>query len=251
MIQLIKAEYFKLWKSKNLWPVLALASLPFLFAIIVYLDIEGLSVVPGAFSLFTYANNLWQFTVGTSLTILLFTALSASLGRELHNGTMVYQVTRVGGRNQLIRAKVWTLISLNVGYFLLFHLVGAFSYLFLIHNGSYGSEAVWDLATQQELAIGFAGLLIQIGFSFVGMFLSLRLQLIGLILGSFIGSLTLSFLSNVDKIGQYVPGSIFYNPYAIADQQFCLFFTYHFVVIGLLSCSAIWASKKIFTLTGL
>ena len=251
MIQFVKAEYFKLWKSRSLWPVFGLLSLPVLFSLLVFLEIDGLTIMPGGFSLFTFANNLWQFLVGTSVSVVLFASLGSSLGKELQTGTMVYQATRVGNRNRLMQAKVLTLLSLNLVYFFLFHAIGAVAYLLLIHGGPYGSESVWDVATQQELTLGLVGLGIQIGFSFLAMFLSLRLQMISVILFSFVGGMGLSYLSSLEQIALYIPGSLFYKPSLVPDDQFYATFLFQMAAIGVISLIAIFMSKKKFAAASL
>ncbi|HFI0640229.1 hypothetical protein ACS6Z0_07350 [Streptococcus suis] len=220
MLKLMYADYFKMWKNKSLLSILTMSVVPLIFSIIVSMDLESMKMADGAFNLLSFPQSMWQFVFGTSLPILILSYLSSSLGRELKAGNLIYQVTRVADRNKIVYAKLWTILSLNLLYFITFHSVGFISYLIFINGTRFAGNVVFDLATSQEFLLTVFTFLLQFVFCILAFLLSFKVSTIGLVIFSFVGTTLLSLLSSIDLIRNFVPGSVFYAPQLFADGQF-------------------------------
>lgn len=220
MLKLIYADYYKMCKNKSVFSIFAISIIPLIFAVLVALDLDSMKMSEGAFNLLSFPQNMWQFVFGTSLPILVLSYLSSSLGRELKSGSLIYQVTRVANRKKIVCAKLLTILSLNLLYFVTFHLVGLVSYLIFISGTRFAGESVLDLAAGQEFLLTLFSFLLQFTFCILSFLLSFKLSTIGLVICSFVGTTLLSLLSSVEVIKSFVLGSVFYAPQLFTDGQF-------------------------------
>lgn len=246
MKQLVLSEYYKLWKSKSLYSILALCMIPVIFGFFIYFRVEALAINEGAFDILSFPNNMWQFFVGTSLPIIILAYMSASLGRELRDGTYIYQVTRIANRKRIIFSKVLAILSLNILYFLLFILVSFLSYLLFIQDTVYAGTLQLDSASMESMLTSLLALCVQIAFCLLSLFISLKISTIGLVSVVFISTSLLSMLSNVRLFAPYLPGSIFYAPHMIVQDQFLIIWFIQIGLLATLSLAIVKVTSRIF-----
>lgn len=244
MGKLILSEYYKLWKNKGLLVLGGLASLPLLFSLLVWLDLPALNVSEGAFDLISFPNLIWQFSLGTSLPIIIFAYFSSSLGREIKQGSIIYQVTRVANRKKLVLSKILFLVGLNVCYYIVFLLLGILGYLIFIAPTRFSAPTSFDSDLQQLLLVSFFGFALQIFCSLSSLLLSLKWTSMVVVSVQFIFSMLLSFLSGQPSFNAFVPGSVFYAPFTIPESQFMMIYSGQLLtlVVMILIFSA-WAAQ--------
>lgn len=240
MQRLVTAEYYKLWKNKGIYTIFALSCMPILFGLLVSLKLNGLTISEGAFDLISFPNNMWQFFIGTSLPIIILSYLSASLGRELKNGTLTYQLTRTVSRKKIIISKVLTILSFNLFYFILFFVVSFVTYILFIQGTVYSGATQFDAVSRETILTSLLALVIQITFCLLSLLFSLKVSTIGLVSIVFVATSLLSMVSNIKSVSLYVPGSIFYAPHMIGDGQFLLVWVVQLTALILLSVLTIF-----------
>lgn len=246
MINLIKAEYYKMWKDRSLLVLSLFMMIPIAFALMIYFDFSGLKIADGAFNIYTFPNNIWQFSVGTTLPLIVLAYLSSSLGREIKNGSITYQVTRVANRKEIIKAKLFTIISFNMIYYLLFNLVAIMSYGLFIAQTRFGASGRLDSEVKQQLIVSFMAVLLQIFMCVCALLISIKLSTIGIVVLTFIMTMVLSFLSTLGGMSYYLPGSIFYATNSIPDEIFTKLFWIQSLTLVVLLCIVYVAIQRVF-----
>ena len=242
MINLIYAELYKLWKNRSVLAIGALSLIPFVFAFMVSLNLKSMKIADSAFSLLTYPQSMWQFVYGFYLPILVMTYLSCSLGRELKNGSLVYEVTRVANRKKIVYARMLTIVLLNLAYFLVFQLVSILSYMLFINNtrlGTFQNDYV-------EILLSLFTLLLQMILCLLTFVLSIKFSVIISVMISLVISILISLCSGITVIRDFIPGTVFYGSQFFSDSRLQIVMFEQSIEIILLIVLAVFVSQSLF-----
>ena len=243
MINLIYAELYKLWKNRRVLAIGALSLIPFVFAFMVSLNLKSMKIADSAFSLLTYPQSMWQFVYGFYLPILVMTYLSCSLGRELKNGSLVYEVTRVANRKKIVYARMLTIVLLNLAYFLVFQLV---SILLFINNTRFGNGLGTFQNDYVEILLSLFTLLLQMMLCLLTFVLSIKFSAIISVMISLVISILISLCSGITVIRDFIPGTVFYGSQFFSDSRLQIVMFEQSIEIILLIVLAVFVSQSLF-----
>ena len=246
MINLIYAELYKLWKNRSVLAIGALSLIPFVFAFMVSLNLKSMKIADSAFSLLTYPQSMWQFVYGFYLPILVMTYLSCSLGRELKNGSLVYEVTRVANRKKIVYARMLTIVLLNLAYFLVFQLVSILSYMLFINNTRFGNGLGTFQNDYVEILLSLFTLLLQMILCLLTFVLSIKFSAIISVMISLVISILISLCSGITVIRDFIPGAVFYGSQFFSDSRLQIVMFEQSIEIILLIVLAVFVSQSLF-----
>lgn len=184
MKKIVKAELFKLKKSKAFLLILLLNLVSILYGAGVKF---GWSFVAfkGQFDICRYVFSIWQlyFILGVPMIILMY-AVSKILGDEIQKGQIILEVAPVADRKKLICGKFVSMIYMTVFYFMTNIGFNILAYLIFVKGTNYAVSG--NLFTKDNFDI-----LVQILFGFLEVyFLVIFAMLVSIDKGAIVATLS-------------------------------------------------------------
>lgn len=247
MSSIIKAEFFKYFKNRWIYCLILMALFPLLFGFALFLDLPSMKI-HALFTLSSFIDSMWSFMITTTLPILFFSYIATQFGESIRTGQIIYEMTRVSNRQQLIKHKIYALCLLVILFFISVILIASLSFYIFIHGSRFGLPLDVESVFSEEIVGMILGMSYLIFFILLSLYGSFFISGFSMVISNFVITIIISFISTNDLISRYVPGSIIYGAY-IPEDQFNYYVVYQGVcfvfLIFFLSLLSINKFKKI------
>ncbi|MCD5142515.1 hypothetical protein IVP04_14380 [Mammaliicoccus sciuri] len=209
MIPNLKFELYKLIHSKILIFLILILLVPLIGGITLNVEPTWL-VVKGKTDFFGYTLTMLQFLLFFKLHIIFLIFSYNSLGYEISNGQILYQLIRNPNRTQVFITKYIFNLTIVILFICTYSLVSFSSYSILISGSKFGMSRItcWD-TNQKEIVVQIMYLLSYLVFLITLMFfISMFIKSINSTFIVIIVDIILGLLVKIDSIKFYIPNFI-------------------------------------------
>ncbi|HJF20291.1 MAG TPA: hypothetical protein K8W13_08385 [Enterococcus columbae] len=208
MIDILKAEIYKVYKRKFVLTLCFLCLLPILYGLGEYLHWK-IIIIGAKLDLVTFITSMWSFTLILTVPIILLLIMSASLvAGEIEDGQILLEITRVDDRNKLILGKYFAIFLITLSFYMLNNFVSFLAYLFFLSNTSKGYSQIFTTHSYnlESILVSFCSLVFLIFMITLTFNFSTRKSSVISIMIGFASYLACMLLGYIDSISKFVPG---------------------------------------------
>ena len=208
MIDIIKAELYKLYKRKFVLTLCFLCLLPFIYGIGEYLHWK-IIVIGAKLDLITFITSMWSFTLILTVPIILLLTMTAGLvAGEIEDGQILLEITRVTTRNQLIIGKYFAIVFITVFFYVLNISASFLAYILFLSNTSKGYKNILTMHSYniESILISLCSLVFLIFMITLTFNFSTRKGIVVSTMIGFVSYLVCMLLGYIDVISKFVPG---------------------------------------------